>query len=201
MATIESNRYWAQQALEFVKSKGIKPANKGPLSKLYAMSHGLSGDFVSEQRHEAVGSGVGQVNAALESGLGNCGEMSWIAYYYLQTIHAANIAVVTIQNGNHTFAVVGLPKPSWWQNKQGITVRSNQPPEDWGQDAVVCDPWATVGRGPWDMLGRVGVWDVATQWTLQIANVVKEARSDGVIPPKLQLTYDAFDAGSGHTGL
>jgi hypothetical protein len=51
--------------------------------------------------------------------IGNCGEMTFIAYYYLKSMHPDITAdIYEIVNGDHVFLVIG-------QN----------------HDAVVCDPW------------------------------------------------------------
>jgi hypothetical protein len=82
------------------------------------------------------------------SGLGNCGEQSYVAFKYLVTKGAPGLAIVDwdemarwkgegkVPTGNHTFVVIGMDP-----TVPEVTEGSLMIPPAWGENAVVCDPW------------------------------------------------------------
>jgi hypothetical protein len=72
-------------------------------------------------------------------GVGNCHEQAAVAFEYLRTTgRETGLACVAFPKHNHVFVVLGLPaKPpdnDTYQYGAG-------PPANWGDSAVVCDPW------------------------------------------------------------
>lgn len=80
------------------------------------------------------------------SGLGNCGEQSYVAFKYLVTKGAPGLAIVdwgersnhvaNQKTGNHMFVVIGMDT-----DVPKVTRASLVFPPNWGENAVVCDPW------------------------------------------------------------
>jgi hypothetical protein len=85
-----------------------------------------------------------------QSGVGNCGEQSYVAFKYLVTKGAPGLAIVDwdemarwkgkgddkVPTGNHTFVVIGMDP-----TVPEVTEASLLIPPVWGENAVVCDPW------------------------------------------------------------
>ena len=69
------------------------------------------------------------------TGLGNCGEQSFVAFKYLLATGATGVAIVNWMSCNHMFVVVGM-EADYGESKASL----DQPPA-WGAHAVVCDPW------------------------------------------------------------
>lgn len=82
------------------------------------------------------------------TGLGNCGEQSYVAFKYLVTKGAPGLAIMDWDSmlnspkgadkltGNHTFVVIGMDATA-----PDLTHGSLLAPPAWGENAVVCDPW------------------------------------------------------------
>lgn len=69
-------------------------------------------------------------NITVKTKAGNCNEQSIVAFMDLYDLGIRPLAWVHTDNGKHAFVVIGR------QPKTG----SN--PKDWGENCVVCDPWA-----------------------------------------------------------
>ncbi len=62
-------------------------------------------------------------------GAGNCNEQSITAFVYLHDLGVRPLAWMHLTSGTHAFVLVGR------------TARSGDDPANWGDSAVVCDPW------------------------------------------------------------
>lgn len=69
-------------------------------------------------------------NITVKTKAGNCNEQSIVAFMDLYDLGIRPLAWVHTDNGKHAFVVIGR-KPKTSSN-----------PKDWGEDCVVCDPWA-----------------------------------------------------------
>ena len=69
-------------------------------------------------------------NITVKSKAGNCNEQSIVAFMDLYDLGIRPLAWVYMDNGRHAFVVIGRPSGTG----------SN--PSNWGDDCVVCDPWA-----------------------------------------------------------
>jgi len=74
---------------------------------------------------------------------GNCYEMTALALRYLNNNHdwhSGPTAMISLTDGNHCFAVVGLEADDWDQAELLVA----KPLRDWGDDCYIIDPWANV---------------------------------------------------------
>lgn len=69
-------------------------------------------------------------NITVKSKAGNCNEQSIVAFMDLYDMGIRPLAWVNTDNGRHAFVVIGR-EPKTGNN-----------PTDWGENCVVCDPWA-----------------------------------------------------------
>jgi hypothetical protein len=69
-------------------------------------------------------------NITVRTKAGNCNEQSIVAFMDLYDLGIRPIAWMYLDNGRHAFVVVGR-KP-----------KTDNNPANWGDDCVVCDPWA-----------------------------------------------------------
>lgn len=63
------------------------------------------------------------------TGAGNCNEQSIVAFMFLYDRGLRPLAWMHLTNGKHAFVVIGR------------TPKSGIDPKEWGDGAVVCDPW------------------------------------------------------------
>jgi hypothetical protein len=69
-------------------------------------------------------------NITVKTKAGNCNEQSIVAFMDLYDLGIRPLAWVHMDNGTHAFVVIGRPSGAG----------SN--PANWGDNCVVCDPWA-----------------------------------------------------------
>jgi len=69
-------------------------------------------------------------NITVSTKAGNCNEQSIVAFMDLYNLGIRPLAWVHMDNGRHAFVVIGR-KP-----------KSGSNPTNWGDECVVCDPWA-----------------------------------------------------------
>ncbi len=67
---------------------------------------------------------------AKKHGIGNCAEMSAVAYSYLKDKNLIKVAMLYLQGGDHAFIVIGKDPAS-----------DERDPYSWGLEAVVLDCW------------------------------------------------------------
>lgn len=73
-------------------------------------------------------------NFAKKYEIGNCGEQASLAYTYLRKKYRlVKLDRLTLINGDHAFLVIGR-----------IPNRPIHIPNEWGNSAVVCDPWENL---------------------------------------------------------
>lgn len=65
---------------------------------------------------------------AQQYGCGNCGEMARAAAYFLFQRHIFPIEILSARGVDHEFVCIGRDGPL-------------ELPEQWGAEAVICDPW------------------------------------------------------------
>jgi hypothetical protein len=65
----------------------------------------------------------------MRTGAGNCNEQSITAFMFLYDRGVRPLAWMHLTNGKHAFVVLGR------------TPKSGDDPKDWGDTAVICDPW------------------------------------------------------------
>lgn len=69
-------------------------------------------------------------NITVKTKAGNCNEQSIVAFMDLYDLGIRPLAWVHMDNGTHAFVVIGR------------NPKSGNNPADWGENCVVCDPWA-----------------------------------------------------------
>jgi hypothetical protein len=121
-----------------------------------------------------------------KSGLGNCGEQSYVAFKYLVTKGPPSLAIMDWQlaqavngkiSGNHQFVLIGassLPKTT--------EADLEKPPAIWGPFAVICDPW----YHEW--------FAVPFDWSRKMPQILAQTRPD----LKDQLVYPREDRPTGY---
>jgi len=88
-------------------------------------------------------------NITVKTKAGNCNEQSIVAFMDLYDKGIRPLAWVHLDNGRHAFVVIGR-KPKTGNN-----------PKDWGEDCVVCDPWA---REAYYLPADSGAGILQTKW-------------------------------------
>lgn len=88
-------------------------------------------------------------NLTIKMKAGNCNEQSVVALMDLYDRSIRPLAWVYMDNGRHAFVVIG--------RKSG----SGSNPSDWGDDCVVCDPWA---REAYHLPADSGAGILQTKW-------------------------------------
>ncbi|MCK5818548.1 MAG: hypothetical protein KAH18_04695 [Psychromonas sp.] len=68
---------------------------------------------------------------------GSCGEQTALAFNYLFSRGERGMAIMTIA-GKHMFLLIGLKQRPPLSSVIFISAGS---PDEWGEDAVICDPW------------------------------------------------------------
>jgi hypothetical protein len=87
-------------------------------------------------------------------GLGNCGELSTVAFHYLRRQPlSGQVGYIDWRGGNHVFVVAGLPAGLATTN---WPYDPDEAPPEWGNEAVWCDPWTgncfdTWKKAPWSL--------------------------------------------------
>lgn len=66
---------------------------------------------------------------AKTAGVGNCGEVSAIAFIYLHDSQVRPLDWISVQNGDHNFVLIG-------RDMQNTAIQST-----WGKRCALCDPW------------------------------------------------------------
>jgi hypothetical protein len=69
-------------------------------------------------------------NITVRTKAGNCNEQSIVAFMDLYDLGIRPLAWVHLDNGRHAFVVIGR------------SPKSGSNPSKWGENCVVCDPWA-----------------------------------------------------------
>jgi hypothetical protein len=82
------------------------------------------------------------IKKVLAKGIGNCGELALVAIHYLSKKGVSNLDFVYIVDGVTNNAV--LPHVVAVLGRQGNQTGNIGLPNQWGGDAVVCDPWDRV---------------------------------------------------------
>lgn len=138
-----SNRLADYQASYQKNHKAIEGANPGVLDKvLGGMTFFLplltGANRAQQIYNETTGNAPSTpierfrqvANITVKSKAGNCNEQSIVAFMDLYDSGIRPLSWVHLDNGKHAFVVIGR-KP-----------KSGNNPANWGDDCVVCDPWA-----------------------------------------------------------
>ena len=168
---------WAERAVDYTGSKMTIGAANKPIDVVHFMMakhldsakydevKGQLSDYVDRQR-KFIGSEPGwlmrMAEQAEKTGVGNCMEQSAIAYRYLVgSGRERGVAYVTISGPvNHAFVVLGLDD----EPEDESVLFHGDPPDSWGPDAVVCDPW----YHEW--------FAVATDWKAKFADICRRTQ-------------------------
>jgi hypothetical protein len=110
-------------------------------SKLSLLGAAMSERFTAKNFRRMTGSiegtrweDVQDIAAATKrSGYGNCMEQSALAFVLLYESGVRPINLMEVENGDHAFTIIGI-----LPDKAAFAAY----PQNWGPDAVVCDPWA-----------------------------------------------------------
>lgn len=100
-----------------------------------------------------------------QSGFGNCGEQAAVAYNYLKRLPLAGLVYLNLENGNHSFVVLGAgPQIIEGSEFNLVTAKTLL-----GNAAIVCDPWLT---------GHGFACRVSTGWEKCVGLMLDEAAPD-----------------------
>ena len=136
---------------------------------------------------------------AVPPSIGNCGEIALMAYRMivktaLERGVSIGVAAVSIENGNHSFVILGSsarflkwlePKPirrdrghSDWEGPARLEVPVHRLPQEFEGEVSVCDPWIKDGRMATFRAGGMGADGKTIHWCRYMAAVAEEAGSD-----------------------
>lgn len=118
-----------------------------------------------------------------ETGIGNCGEMAYIAFNQLRwsTHPVSRVALLTSTDMNHSFVVVGGPI---LRGGQDVVLEAQAAPKDWGDDTVICDPWYKQ-QGISVPVKNTSVW---SRWIEQVVLVTRGKTNNQIAEMKFRCT-------------
>ena len=137
------------------QNAALREARRLVMEKLSAAErqHGALDSLTARQDLEVT------AQAAADTKLGNCDEMSALAFFWLQSTAIRPVELfATHANGDndqHQFVVIGRPATA-----------SLKDPAEWTGDAVVCDPWDGAAYPAADLRQRLGQLGYPTEWSL-----------------------------------
>jgi hypothetical protein len=136
-STSTSNLQWASLALDYVKRSVTVGLQKRIADELksFGMAYVCVAAIRSVESADLSSLGpkayIHRIAEILKTtGCGNCGEQSALAFTYLEENSVKPLDWMCRANGDHAFVVIGRDKHVSEANYN-----------DWGKDAVVCDPW------------------------------------------------------------
>lgn len=164
MGMREQNIHWAQQAVNYVNNiVRVRASNRlGDLvGTLGSSALGVALIRLQNTPQEAAalrharrtGDQLPQILAIADEAergcVGNCGEMSAIAFRYLYRRHVAPLDFVQATNFSHAFVVIGRTVAP------GMSERQAMDPANWGPNAAVCDPHQRAAYAASDLRRRM----------------------------------------------